>query len=107
MRNLLAFKPVFTVTVALSGSNINTGAWTQLLAKSLWGTSAMEVFNPSASTIQIGVGASGHEVALAYTILPGGSAILLPMEIPAGSRISAQAVDADATTGQFTLNFFG
>ena len=48
-----------------------------------------------------------HEVNLPYTVLPGGSAILLPAKIPAGSRVSLQALDTAVTSGYFILNMFG
>jgi hypothetical protein len=107
MFRLLANRPVESTTIQLTGTPITTAAWATLIASLKYGASALELFNPSGSTIQLAQGAAGFEVPLPYTVLPGGMAIL-PLEFKAGSRISAKAVDQDATgPGQFTLNFFG
>jgi hypothetical protein len=106
---LLAQVPVATVANNMTTNPIDTGAWTQLLASLPRACCAVEISNNSGSTIQISTGAAGQEAANAipYTVLPGGSPILLPIEIMKGARISAKAVDADATSGYFTMNFFG
>ena len=107
---LLSKNPIATVTIALGSTNITTSAWAQLLAKLPKACTAIEIFNPSGSTIQVSTGKAGFESSsiIPYTILPGGSNILLPVEISGGVRISVKAVDSNATgPGQFTLNFFG
>lgn len=101
-------KPVKTVTLDMSGANITTSAWVQILAaaSNLYGCSAIEVFNPSGSSIQIATGAAASEVALPMTILPGGTSGPVPFEISGGKRISLKAIDANVTSGLFVINFF-
>lgn len=108
-RRLLAHFPVATQATDMSVHNITTAAWTQLLASLPKACSAIEVSNNSGSTIQLSTGQPGFEGAsiLPYTVLPGGSPILLPFEIAHGLPISAKAVDQNSVTGFFTLNFFG
>ena len=101
-------KPVQTTTLNMTNTNVPTGSWTTLLAKASnnVGCSAIEVFAPDGSVLQIATGDAGSEKALPYTILPGGSNLMLPMEIPAGVRISLQAIDTGVTAGYFVLNQF-
>lgn len=106
-RSLLARKPVATIAFSMSGANITTAAYTQLIAAMAAPASAVEVFSPSGSSIKLAVGGAGAEVDIPYTIPPGGSAVFLPLEIKAGVRLSAKALDANATTGLLILNFFG
>lgn len=109
MFRLLAAKPVATLKLDLSGSNITTVAWRELVASLSAACTAIEIYNPSGATLLLSTGAAGDEVnnVVPYTILPGGSGILLPQEIARGKRISAKAVDQDATSNWFVMNFFG
>lgn len=97
-----------TVTLLMSTTNVPTGSWTTLLAKASnkSACSGLEIFNPSGSPMQIATGDAGSEVALPYTILPGGTTGFLAIEIPGGVRISLQALDASVTAGRFILNQF-
>lgn len=108
-RNLLAKVPAVTVRNDMTGNPITTAAWATLVAAVGKACTAVEIFNPSGSTIQLSLGAAGQELTalIPYTVLPGGSSILLPIEISSGKRISAKAVDQNATTGIFTMNLFG
>jgi hypothetical protein len=100
-------KPTATIAFNTGSTSIVTGSWTQLTASLAAACTAMEVFNPSGSTIQLATGLAGHEVALPYTVIPGGEATPIAIEIAKGTRLSAKAVDANMTSGYFTLNFFG
>ena len=106
---LIAKNPVATVTLALSGTNITTAAWVQLLAALPKSCNAIEINNPTSSTFQISTGAAGHETdagkVIPYTMAPGASTIVA--ELSQKTRISAKAVDATMSAGQLTLNFFG
>jgi hypothetical protein len=102
-------KPVQTVYLNMASTNVPTGSWTTLLAalSNLVACSAVEIFCPAGSTVQIATGAAGHEVAIPYTIPPGGTSCPIVMEIAAKVRISLQAVDTSITSGYFILNMYG
>lgn len=106
---ILAHRPYGTIPNNLATNPITAAAWAVLSASLPFPACAIEIFNPSGSTIQLSIGAAGLEAAnlIPYTILPGGSSIFLPMELKKGVRLSAKAIDADANAGYFTMNFFG
>lgn len=107
MRGSLAVRtPVQTKSLDMSGTNVTTAAWVTLIASLTYGIDAFEIFNPSAATMQIATGAAGQEKVLPYSIIPGGSAFLIPFNISAGSRISLKAVDQNATSNLLTINCF-
>lgn len=109
MKNAIALrKPNQTTTLDMNGTNIPTGSYVTLLAKTLNAhpCSAIEIFNPSGSPMIIAYGDAGSEVVIPYTILPGGTTGLLAAEIPRGSRIALKAYDAAVTSGRFILNQF-
>lgn len=110
MRGLLAYKPVVTVRNDMATTPIVQAAWTEIVAALGAPASAVEIYNPSGATMRISTGAAGQEDAneLPYSILPGGSSILMPMDgIKNGARISLRSVDADVNTNIFVLNFLG
>lgn len=109
MFRILAHRPYGSFWLNMSVTNITTSGWVQISASLPGSCSALEVFNPSASLLQISTGKSGQESSniIPYTILPGGSSILLPIELKVGSRLSAQAVDQTASSGYLTFNVFG
>lgn len=106
---LLAQTPMSTVRVDMAVTPITTAAWTELVSALDKACTAVEIFNPSGSTMKISNGAAAAEDAseLPYTILPGGSALLLAIPLSKGMRLSAKALDNDATTNLFIMNFFG
>jgi hypothetical protein len=106
MSRQVAYKPVATYRLDMSGTNVTTAAWVTLTAATTKACAAVEIFNPSGSTMQIALGGSGSEVAEPYSILPGGSGIFLPWEIAKAVRISLKAVDTTASTGYFVVNTF-
>jgi hypothetical protein len=108
MRGGLAIRnAVATQTVNMATTSFILSVWTTFLAKLPVGASGFEIFNPSSTTFMIAFGAVGQEKALPYTIIPGGSAFVIPLEGGAGQRISLQPVDVQPTSGYFTMNFFG
>lgn len=106
-----ATKPVLSLTLDASVSNIATSGWTQVAAAAavLYGGSAVEIFNSTGSVLQLSNGTAGNEASslMPYTILPGGSVTMLPMEIKALKRLSVKAVDLASSTGVLVLNIFG
>lgn len=111
MRPLLGTKPVGTLTLNAATNNITTSAWTQVTASVVAGASAMEIFNSTGSTLLVSQGTAGNETVtgnlLPYTILLGGSAMMLPMEIKNGLPIRVKAFDQSATSGILVINLFG
>lgn len=111
VRTLLARKPYSTIAynAASMGNNITTAAWKEIVAALETAACAVEIFNSTGRILQISLGASGQEDenVMKYTIIPGGSEILVPSEWMRGKRLSLKAVDANATTGWLIFNFFG
>jgi hypothetical protein len=99
-------RPVQTVQLSFASTNVTTGAWVQLIASLAQACSAIEVFNGSPAMIKIAQGSAGNEVAVPYTILPGGSPSVLPIELSSLARISLETVDQTANTGYIVINFF-
>lgn len=96
-------------TQVTSGATANTkGAWVQLIASTAADIDYIEVdvdtFNATASTavIDIGVGASGSEVAVLSNLTGGSTGDVsgkyhFPISIPAGTRISARSQSPTAS----------
>lgn len=98
---------VGTIRHDFASQNVTTGAWVEIEDSLGFPTNGVEIFNGSGSILQIARGGSGSEVPLDYTILPGGSAVILALEFAKGTRISLKAVDQTADAGYFIANFFG
>jgi hypothetical protein len=100
-------KPVATARLDTGSSNVTSAAYVQLVAATSQPFSNVEIFNPSGATLLIATGGAGSEVLIPYSILPGGSSILLPLNIAKGTRIALKAADTtSATAGLFVLNMF-
>lgn len=104
-------KPVETIRVDMASTAITTAAWLQISAALHLGACAMEVFNPSGSTMIMSQGPIGSEDAAVnlfpWTIIPGGTTGLVPLESHAGKPLSLKAVDADASLGILVVNIYG
>lgn len=108
MKGALALRRcIQTTNLLMSSTNITTSAWVQLIAALTYGASAVEVINNGAQPLQIAMGGAGSEVAIAYTIPPGGTPGLIPAEFLKNSRISVKAIGATSDSGYLILNFFG
>ena len=105
---ILARKPVEKISINTGVTNITTGAWVQLSAATTKPLSFMEVYNATTKILVLATGVPGSEVELPIYIYPGIGSQIIPIDqiIPKGSRISAKAVDANATTGYLLLNLF-
>ena len=101
-----AGRPVKTTRHAFASTNVTTSAWVTVVASMDKPCSYVEIFNSSGSVLQLATGAVASEAAIPYQVLPSGSSILLPINIANSVRLSAKAIDADATTGALILNFF-
>lgn len=90
-------------TILPGGTSANTkGAWTQVIAATPHDcTHLLATFNnftaqSSGSAFDIGIGAAGSEIALISNIvlttgyIGGGGSLMLPAQLPAGTRIAAR-----------------
>lgn len=107
-RNLLARKPVATFQHNYFVTNVPTSAWVELITATSEPFDAVEIFSATGSIILLSTGSAGQEDdnQVPYTILPGGSGILLPYNLRKGARLSAKALDITAAKGYLILNFF-
>jgi hypothetical protein len=89
-----------------SSTNVTTGAWTQLLA-SVGATAIkeIEIFDSSGEILELGLGAAGSEASSSF-IIPGGNG-RIPLQIPAGTRLSIKAVSATVNSGEIVVNLYG
>lgn len=103
-------KPVQTIRVDMSGTPITTAAWVQIVASLNLAAGALEIFNPSGSSMIISSGPAGHESEAVYlfpwTIIPGGSTGLVPLEMHAHTPLSLKAVDVNASLGLLVINLY-
>lgn len=111
MFRLLANKIVGTIYNNCATTNITTASWVTLIVSMPIACTAIEIFNPSDAKLQLSIGAAGHETEtgnlLPYTIQPGGSSGLLPVNLPNGKRLSVKAIDQTVSNDYFIINFFG
>lgn len=87
-----------------SSTSVTTGAWVEIVSSLGGVASAIEIFDSSGQTMQLGVGASGKEVVL-LTIMPGGNGFL-NFQVTPGSRLSLRAVSGTASSGENNINFY-
>lgn len=106
---LLAKNPVHKHVHNYATTNVTTAAWAEIIASLPVAASAVEIYSGNTSVVKLSVGAAADEDAneINYYVIPGGSSILLPLEFTRGKRISAKAVNVNATTGVLVFNFFG
>ncbi len=100
-------KPVETLRMNAASVNIATNAWATLAAAVGFTCTSMEIFNATGSILRLAIGSAGNEVEQPYTILPGGSSIVVPLEVARGLRISVRALDLATSVGYVILNLFG
>lgn len=85
--------------------NITTDAWTVIVASLPEACTAVKFINSSATPFYIAKGAEGAEVALPV-IVGTGSSDVLPLNLPKGTRLTVKSIDANITSGFYSLNFF-
>lgn len=89
-----------------SSVNVTTGAWVQLIASTSAIINGFLLFDSSGQTLELGTGAAAAETRKLF-IVPGGfGGGLVPLAIPAGTRVSIRAVSANATAGEISATFF-
>jgi len=107
--NTIRVAPVSHGVVTTSRNNyastpVTTGAWVQLIASTASAVNMMEIFDSSGQTMEIGTGAAASETRLVI-VFPGGNG-QIPVNIPAGTRVSVRAVSASASVGELDINFY-
>lgn len=84
---------------------VTTSAYVQLIASTSNIYEELEIFDSSGQTLKLAFGGSGSEVDQ-FLIFPGGNGRILH-HCPVGTRISIEAVSANATVGEIDLNLRG
>lgn len=109
MKQLPGVKAIGTLVLDAASSSISTGAWTQVSASVQRAASYVEIFNSTGATLAVSTGSAGQESShiLPYTVLQGGSSILVPLEVTSGNRLSVKSLDNAATSGVLVMNLFG
>lgn len=106
-RNLLATRPVHKLRLDIAGTNITTGAWVEIEDSMPKACDAIEVFYTGESILRLAQGASGSEVEMDMYLVPGGSPILIPVNIARSKRLAVRALDQNSTFGELVINFYG
>lgn len=88
-----------------SSTNVTTGAWVQIIASTAAVINAFTLFDSSGQTLELGTGGVGVETRQ-LIIPPGGIDGLVPLAIPAATRVSLRAISGTASTGEFDLTGF-
>lgn len=109
MRNLLATKPYHKLRCDIVANPITTAAWLALSTAVPKGCTAIQVYYTGEALLKLSIGDMGAEDAgeLPLYIVPGGEGEMVPVEIPAGKRLSVKAVDQNTSSGELVFNFFG
>lgn len=87
-----------------STTSVTTAAYVQLIASTSAIANLLEIFDSSGQTLVLAIGAAAAEVDKFY-INPGGNG-QVPLNIPAGSRVSIKAVTATASAGYINLTLY-
>ena len=90
--------------ISFSATNVTTGAYTQIISAIPNAVKSLIVYNSGNAPIQIAVGSSGNEVGQLITPATTAAGTVYPIAMPAGARISIEAVGTTATTGEIEIN---
>lgn len=116
VRTLLAKVPMHKLRVDLTSTTLSTAAWTEILASTPKGCTAMQIAYTGIGILRISKGSAGSEEAgnsrdpneLPFYIFPGMSPDqLIPVEIAAGKRLSCKCLDTNVSVGELVINFYG
>lgn len=83
--------------LSYGSTNVSTSAYTTLFASTAISCGKIQILDSSTKILKLAIGAAGSELDICTIAVSG--CIIVPYYIPAGSRISIKAVDANATTG--------
>lgn len=96
--------PVQQVRTLYSSTNVTTSVWVELVHALPYAITMIEVFDSSGQTLELGTGASGHEVPI-FILFPGGNGQVF-QAWPVGTRIVIKALSGTAASGENDLNFY-
>lgn len=91
-----------SVRLTYSGTNVTTGAWVQLIASTAAVINAITLFDSCGQTLELGTGAAASETRK-LIIPPGGIGGIIPLAIPASTRLSVRAVSATCSSGELDI----
>lgn len=99
------YTPFDLVLNDYSSQNVDDTAWVQLVAATAEDCVALTLFDGGGYPMVLGTGAALSEVDFLY-IPPGGFNGVLPIAIPAGTRLSIKCLQASTTVsdGVFVMN---
>lgn len=88
-----------------ASTNVTTGAYVTLVASTPINVSHIYVCDNSGQILKIATGASGHEVDL--VAVPLSACMLIPLSptLPAGTRLSIEAISGTANSGYNVVSF--
>lgn len=91
-------------SVVKNSGTVTSGAWVQLIASTAAIANAITLFDSSGFSWELGFGAAASE-ARKLIVPPGGFNGAIPLLIPAGTRLSARAINttADYTSAELLL----
>lgn len=96
--------PIKSVRWLYASTNVTTSAFVTILASLPADATKVEIFDSSGQTLQLQYSPpSGNPQS--FDILPGGNG-QVTVKIPLGSAIALKALSANATAGEFTVNFY-
>ena len=85
---------------------VTTAAYTTLIASTALAATSLSIFNSSTKVLVLAFGAAASEADKIY-VPPGSDATSFPLAVPAGTRLSVKAVDANTSAGNLLINLFG
>jgi hypothetical protein len=99
------YTPFDPTLLDYGSTSVDDTAWVQLIASTSEECVALSLFDGGGFPMVIGLGAASSEVDFLY-VPPGGFNGVLPISIPAGSRVSIKCLQASTTvsSGVFVLN---
>lgn len=97
-----------SVRLDYSVTNVTTGAWVQLIADTgAKATKGITLFDGGGYAMELGIGAAASEARI-LLIPPGGFNGVIPLGIPANSRLSVRAIGAATVdAGEIDINLLG
>jgi hypothetical protein len=108
-RTFFVTKPVHTVSLDTSVTNVPETVWTEVEHSMPKPASAVEIYNGTGKILEIAIGGIGNEVPISYRLAPKEVSPILPIEFSNGERISLRSLNGEGTAnlGSVVLNFFG